>query len=97
MINLPEHLIDNKEVFFSYMKSKYPLVHKSNLFLRDLQFAIMGYFKMKGADVSRIKAEELAYGLAKKLEEANELILISDNTWKVNFSIDKPVVNIKEG
>ena len=91
-MNYLQHLIDNQGIFFNYMKSKYPVVEKSNIFLRDLQFAIKSYFKIKGYEITSAQAEILAVDFTTNLEESGELTLVSRKTWKVNFSTDTNVL-----
>lgn len=89
-------LMSQKEIFIKFMKEKYPLYYNSNIFLRDILYAIKSYFEKKDQRISYSEAERLAYSFVQKLEESKELIKISKNGWKVNFSFDK-VVNTNEG
>ena len=86
-MNYLEHLISNKEVFFNFMKKKYPLFQQSNLFLRDMQYAIMSYFELKEKPLTYEKAEILAKDFIKKLEDNGELLKLNHKTWKVNFEV----------
>lgn len=82
--NLLDFLTDNKDEFISYLKSKFPLFHNSNFFLRDLQFGIKSYFEKKGIILSYSDSENLAKLLSEKFIEENRFIPISSNTWKFN-------------
>ena len=86
-MNYLEHLINNKEIFFNFMKKKYPLFQQSNLFLRDMQYAIMSYFELKEKPLKYEDAEVLAQDFIKKLVDNGELIQLNHKTWKVNFEI----------
>lgn len=99
MENLMEHLEElknNKEIFFTFMKSKYPVIEKSNLFLRDLQYAIHNYFGLKGIKLGYSESENLAVSFASSLESFGELQKLNKNVWKVNFSTDSPVIENDE-
>ncbi len=85
-------LQNNKRIFFDFMKEKYPLYTKSNLFLRDLQYAIMSYFLKKDIKVKYGPAEKIALAFAESLEKNNELTKLNNYTWKVNFSVDSGVI-----
>ncbi len=79
-------LRENKDIFFSFMKEKYPLYFNSNLFLRDLQYAIVNYFDRKGAPVNYKTAESLAFSFADYLGDKGDLVKINHKTWRVNFN-----------
>lgn len=95
-MNRLETLKSNKEVFFNYMKEKYPLINTSNVFLRDLQYSIKSYFEAKDDFVKYPEAESLALAFAKYLESTNEFVKLSKNTWKVNFKTEKKVEAAQE-
>jgi hypothetical protein len=84
-------LQNNKTMFFIFMREKYPVYQKSNLFLRDLQYAIMSYFGKKEVKVKYGPAEKIALQFAESLEKSNEITRLGKYTWKLNFSLD-PVV-----
>ncbi len=88
-MNYLEHLKNNKEVFFNFMKKRYPLFEQSNIFFRDMQYAIMSYFELKEAPIRYEDAEKLAKDFIESLEHKNELIKLDHKTWKVNFELEK--------
>lgn len=88
-------LQNNKTIFFSFMREKYPVFTNSNLFLRDLQYAIINYFGKKDIKVKYGPAEKIALQFAENLEKQNDLTRINNNTWKVNFSPETGVRDIK--
>jgi hypothetical protein len=82
--NLLSFLINNKEDFFNYIKSKYPLFHNSIFFFRDMQFGVKGFYEKKGILLSYSDSEKLARLFSEKLIEQKFFEKISDNSWKVN-------------
>ena len=88
-MNYLEHLISNKEVFFNFMKKKYPLFQQSNLFFRDMQYAIMSYFELKEKPLKYEEAEVSAQNFIKKLVDNGELLKLDHKTWKVNFEVEE--------
>ena len=90
-----EELKNNKTIFFNFMREKYPVYAKSNIFLRDLQYAIISYFLKKDIKVKYALAEKLALQFAESLEKQNELTRLDNNTWKVNFSLETGVTEDK--
>ena len=94
MNNLNE-LITNKEIFFNFMKEKYPIFHNSNIFFRDLLYAIKNYFERKNHSLTYAQCEKLAFEFTGYLTSNNEITKVSENAWKVNF-FPNPVVTIVE-
>ncbi len=79
-------LLANKTIFFNFMKEKYEVHYKSNIFLRDLQYAIKSFYEKKGFKINYPTAEKLAIEFANELVNKGDLQFIIKNTWKVNFS-----------
>lgn len=88
-MNYLEHLTENKNIFFNFMKKRYPIFHQSNLFLRDMQYAIMSYFELKENSLSYEEAEKIAKGFIDKLVNSGELLELDHKTWKVNFEVEQ--------
>ncbi len=86
------HLIEKKEIFFIFMNEKYPVFFNSNIFLRDIQYAIRTYFERKDIIISYAEAEELMEQFTGTLERSADLIRLTNNSWKVNFSVTKSVI-----
>ena len=86
-MDLIEDLISNKKLIFNFMKEKYPVFKASNIFFRDLQYAIRNYYMKKGKTIDYQKAEKIALEFIENLVNRGELKKISNNAWKVNFSL----------
>ena len=69
------------------MKEKYPVFKESNIFFRDLQYAIRNYYMKKGKTINYQKADKIALEFIENLVNKGELKKISNNAWKVNFSL----------
>ena len=95
-MDLLNDLTSNKSIFFKFMKEKYRLYLNSNIFFRDIQYAIKSYFEKKDVPIKYSQAEKVAYDFIKKLEDTGELKRMSNNAWKVNFSLGNNVVLIDE-
>lgn len=87
-MNHLEHLLQNKETFFKFMRQNFPLMTHSNVFFRDLQYAINSYFKLKETPVNYSKAEKIARGFIENLVKDGDFSPIDDKTWKVNIDIE---------
>ena len=59
-MNMLNDLSINNSIFFNYMKEKYEVHFKSNIFLRDLLYAIRGFYEKKGIKLSYPESEKLA-------------------------------------
>ncbi len=88
-------LLSDKKTFFKFMRIKYPLFYNSNIFLRDVQYAIRSYFEKKDIELKYPEAEKLAFEFTAALETEKELINLGNNAWKINFSIDEKTI-VKE-
>lgn len=91
-MNMLNDLLANKTIFFNYMKEKYEVIYKSNIFLRDLIYAAQSFYQKKGIKLTVPQAEKLVLDFTAELEKSGELQFTQKNTWKVNFS-QEPVVN----
>jgi hypothetical protein len=69
------------------MKEKYPVFKESNIFFRDIQYAIRNYYLKKGRKIDYQKSEKIASEFIEGLVKEGELKKISNNAWKVNFSL----------
>ncbi len=91
-----ELLKNQKDVFFEFMAQKYPVVYHSNIFLRDIQYAIFLFFKYKNDIINSYEAEELALQFTDYLVSTGDLKKLSHNTWFVNFEIKSTVQEDEE-
>lgn len=85
-------LSSNKTMFFNFMKEKYRVYNNSNIFFRDIQYAIKSYFEKKNKPVKYSDAEKIAKDFIQKMENEGQLKKMSNNAWKVNFSFEKSVI-----
>ncbi len=78
-----QELISNKETFFKFMGNFFPVYYKSNIFMRDVQFAIKNYFDQKKIKLSYTETENLALQLMNNLVEKNEAKILKENkSWE---------------
>lgn len=85
-------LINEKEIFFNFMKEKYPIFFNSNIFYRDIQYAIKSFFEKRNSKINFSSLEIISKELVKHLESSGELVPLNNITWKVNFSNEKAVL-----
>ncbi len=80
-----EELIKDEEIFLSYLKSRFPLFHKSNFFFRDLEYGIKFYFEKKNASLSAADNLRLAVKMGSYFEEKNFFKKVSEGVWMINM------------
>jgi hypothetical protein len=90
-MNYAQDLYSNKVMFFNFMKEKYRIYQNSNIFFRDIQYAIKSYYEKKEQRIKYAFAEKLAHEFLNKLENEGQIKKISENAWKVNFSLTSVV------
>ena len=95
-MNHLEELKTNKDIFLKFMSEKYKIFTHSNIFLRDIQFAIKFYFERKNIYLKYPQAEKLAKEFTSYLVDQNELTLVKENTWKVLFSFEPAEIKVEE-
>ena len=88
-----ETLKSNQDIFFNFMKEKYPVFTDSNIFHKDILYAIRSFFEKKNSRLSYSIAENLTAQFTEYLENKGDLIKLDKNTWKVNFSFK---ISVKE-
>jgi hypothetical protein len=82
--DLQSNLLNDEEIFLQFLKTKFPLFHNSNFFLRDLQFGVKDYYKMKGINLSYSNSEKLARLFSEKMIHKKIFFKITDNSFKIN-------------
>ncbi len=60
-------------------------LHLSNLFFRDLHFAVMEFLKKKQVTVGQTEAETVAREVALHFEKRNILKKLNMRTWMLNY------------
>ena len=91
-MNYLNELSSNKTIFFNFMKEKYNVYQNSNIFFRDIQYAIKSFLEKKNKKIKYSEAEKIAQEFIKQLENDDQLKKMSNNAWKVNFSLEKSVI-----
>ncbi|MCX8009887.1 MAG: hypothetical protein N3A61_01940 [Ignavibacteria bacterium] len=78
-----EFLLKNRESFLKYFKTRYPLYYNSNIFFRDLQYAIINFFASKKMKLSYSEAELLANEFSQLLEQEKLLKKVNEMSWVI--------------
>lgn len=78
-------LITEERTVLNYLKSKYPLFHRSNVFFRDIQFGIKHYLENREIRLKYTESEILAQEFIKHLQSKGILRKISDQIYLLNY------------
>ncbi len=75
--------VGKKKELFDFMRANdFPVYHASNIFYRDLQYAIRDYVRVhEGKDVGTRESDALAKAFVKDLEAKGVMKPFSHNTW----------------
>ena len=89
-------LLSQKDIFLNFMKEKYPVHNNSNIFLRDIQYAVKSFLEKKNKKVKFAETAKITEVFIEQLSEKGILKKISANSWKLNFSLEKNVIQENE-
>ncbi|MHB1049964.1 MAG: hypothetical protein ACYC09_07795 [Bacteroidota bacterium] len=81
-----QFILGNQVEFLRFMRTRAPLFHLSNLFLRDLHYAVMEFLKSKKVTVRHTEAEQIAREIALQFEKKNIVKKLNANTWMLMYS-----------
>ncbi len=83
--NLLNSLINEERTVLNYLKSKYPMFHRSNVFFRDIQFGLKHYLENREIKLTYTESEILANEFIKYLESKGILKKISNQIYLLNY------------
>lgn len=81
-----QYIIGNQVEFMNFMRTRAQLVHLSNVFFRDLHYAVMEFLKMKKVSVGQTEAEQVAREVALHFEKKNIFKKLNMQTWMLNYT-----------
>jgi hypothetical protein len=84
MTHAPEVLEHRTEVL-TFLKSRFPLYHQSNIFFRDIQYGIQLFLERKGIKSGYPESERIAHEFASALEREGVLIPVDRQSWALNY------------
>jgi hypothetical protein len=80
-----QYVIGNQVEFLQFMRSRSPMFHLSNIFLRDLHYAALEFLKKKNVKIGYTEAEKVAREIALHFEKNNLLKKLNIQTWVLNY------------
>lgn len=98
-VNIVEYITRNADDFLRYLKSKFPLYHDSNVFLRDLHYGLMEYVEERlRKKLNYLVAERLTSDVVKEFEKKGIFRKIDGKTWLLQykeFALPRPAPAVK--
>lgn len=79
--NKLEYLKNNIDLYISYMKEKYPVYNKSNIFIRDIEHGIKNFFEKKDVKIKYSELEKVTDELIVFMEGKGIIRKLRENTW----------------
>ena len=84
-MNYAETIANDAPGFLRFLKTRFMLIHASNLFYRDLLAGVVQYLHQKGTVVDSRTAGATTIALAGLLETRGIFKRIDHQTWLLNF------------
>jgi hypothetical protein len=81
MMDAVSLIVENQKDFLKYLKSRVPLYHLSNVFFRDLHYAVMNYLMGQKRKLKYYDGEEVTRGVIAEFEKGGLLKKIDSQTW----------------
>ena len=78
-------ILANVNEFLKFLRSKFTLIHMSNLFFRDLHYGVMSYLADHGAKMNYKPAEDVTREVAGALERQGILKRIDAQSFLLNY------------
>lgn len=75
----------NLTEFLDFLRSKFTVIHNSNIFFRDLQFGAMEFLRARGLRTGYSDAERIATAVAEQLERKGIFRRIDHQSWRVDY------------
>lgn len=80
-----EILSHHRLEFLNYLKSRFRLIHMSNIFFRDFHYGVMSYLEEHGMKVKYFDAEKIARDVALSFEKDGIFKKIDHQSWLLNY------------
>lgn len=78
-----EYLLTHSTEFLGFLKTRVPVYHLSNIFFRDVHYAVIDFLGAQGMKVRHTPAESLARLVLERLEKEKMLVKLDHQTWMV--------------
>ena len=79
-----DHILTHSADFLPFLKARVPVFHLSNVFFRDIHFAVIALAADHRMRIGYTEAEDITRHLIERLEKEKVLLPIDKQTWAVN-------------
>jgi len=80
-----DFILTNQTEFLKFLKSKFRMIHNSNVFFRDFHYGIMEFLREHGIKKKYQSAELIAQDAGKAFEQNGIFKKIDYQTWMLNY------------
>jgi len=84
-MNESQSIINNQIEFLKYLKSKFTLIHMSNVFFRDVHYGVLSYLLDHGMKRKYQEAEKIAREVCEAFEKSGIFKNIDHQSWLLNY------------
>ena len=85
MMKESEYILNNQIEFLQFLKKKFALIHRSNLFFRDFHYGLLSYLEVHGKKVGYSTAEAIARQVGEGFEQNGIFKKIDHQSWLLNY------------
>lgn len=78
-------ILNSRTEFLYFLRSKFRLYHKSNLFFRDMHFGVAGFLQDRGFRLGYEETESIARNVIRAFVAEEILREIDPRTWTLNY------------
>ncbi|HPO56173.1 MAG TPA: hypothetical protein PKY46_09230 [Ignavibacteriaceae bacterium] len=83
--NHVNNIVNDKTVFWEYYKARYPAFNNSNIFKRDLQYAVKRYLEFKGIKAALSESDQIAEQVLSRFIKEGILKPLDNNTFRLSL------------
>ena len=80
-----DFITSHKNQFLNFFRSKLPAFHNSNVFYRDIRFAVNSFLISGGFRASDAELEAVANALIKVMVSDGVFKVVSEKSWTLNY------------
>ena len=79
-----DHILTHSGDFLPFLRTRVPVFHLSNVFFRDIHYAVIAFAAEHRLRVGYTEAEEITHRLIERMEKDKLLQPIDRQTWSVH-------------
>jgi hypothetical protein len=84
-MNHASEILDRKTDILAFLKTRFPLYDKSNVFFRDIQYGIQVFLGRKGIKAGYPESEKIAREFASLMEREGVFVAIDRQSWALHY------------